>query len=58
MLIGGFTRFYVESPSISLQAYVSDVFHQKPDFLTINSTPNIIEKARVDGQIGKIGAET
>ena len=33
MLIGDFTRFYVESPSISLQAYVSDVFHQKPDFV-------------------------
>jgi hypothetical protein len=32
MLVRGFTRFYVESPSISLQAYVSDVFHQKPDF--------------------------
>ena len=32
--------------------------YQKPDFLTNNSTPNVIEKARVVDQNGKIGAET
>ena len=32
--------------------------HRKPDFLTNNSTPNVIEKARVVDQNGKIGAET
>ena len=30
---------------------------RKLDFLTNNSTPNIVEKARVVDQNGKIGAE-
>ena len=50
-----------KNPAITLQAtgfLKTFGAHQKPDLLTNNSTPNLIENARVVDQNGQIGAKT